>query len=360
MKIPGRWRPVLLVALGYGGFALLIGLFFRPMVMPRWHGQTSEQARYYEFRGEVNRAGKTLHAVAVRDSIVPLLPRLPGVVGEAPARVSSALSSWLQQRVRQEVGTTQSKAVVGVYVLPLYFGIHEALIRTNQPGSVILTGTLETPYCIVAANVRPPFDSLMVKAALSDADGRLVGPCGLWARYGAPGPSIKAWLDRGGYHFARRTTVSAYLRNDFYAPTLFGASQKIGDACLAGKTEACARGMLDSIPLVWRSDVDGVYPIGDRREYFMPAEAVLLYEVEEQFGAERFARFWTSNADVATAFKDSFGVDIGIWVRDWFGNKYGIRTAGPAVPAGSLALSLLAIGLLVGIAVRVGQRRHVG
>lgn len=367
MTVKPQWRPFVWVAFVYGFLALVIGLLFEPLARPRWHGQTKEQARFYDVKGDLNRANRALHAITVRDSILPLLPTQPAVVVEMPTRVASAMLSELPKRVQREAGTDRPRALVGLYLIPYYFDARDNLNLETRNATVMLMGTVRTPHCIVAAPLRPaPLDTVMVNFERSAADNAILGPCRLWARYGAPGPNIGTWLERGGYDFAKRTIVSFYRRNDFKTRRLFGASPLMfygslaGDACFAGKTTACARGVLDSVPTVWRSDIDGVYALGNRRELFVSGQEVMLHDAETEFGTERFARFWTSSADVSAAFHDAFGVELGIWVRDWFGKKYGARKAGPAVPVASLALSLLTIGALAGAAIFVGQRRHVG
>jgi len=367
MTVHARWWPVLVVAIAYASIAVVLRFVFMPLVtVSRWHGASPEARHFYELNDRVRAVARSLHAVAIRDSIVPLLPREPRVVVETPTHLNEASLRLLHERVQQDIGD-HPKAVVGVYVIPYYTGIHQAMTQSTQLTSVMLTGTRERPYCIVATETQPPPRSgLMIGPDKLAPDGSLLTACGFWARYGAPGSNIKAWLDRGGYDFANRKINPSYIDEYYVRETLFGASvryyfgSKDGEECFSGQTEACARGVLDTVPRSLRSGVANVYPTSNHWTHLMSGEAVLMHELEAEFGSERFARFWTSDADVTNAFKDAFGIELGVWVRDWFARKYGTRRAGPSVPADSLLLSLLTIGLVVGIAVMVGQRRHIG
>jgi hypothetical protein len=51
-------------------------------------------------------------------------------------------------------------------------------------------------------------------------------------------------------------------------------------------------------------------------------EPFLFQDLERQFGPERFARFWNSDADVSHAFEAAFDVAPGVWVRGWARSYY--------------------------------------
>jgi hypothetical protein len=85
----------------------------------------------------------------------------------------------------------------------------------------------------------------------------------------------------------------------------------------------------------------------------------LLAELEARYGSEAFARFWTSDADVAVAFEDAFGTPLGSWTMEWVQTEIGTYRAGTAPRAAALGWSVLTILLFSGFASVKQLRRSV-
>ena len=85
-------------------------------------------------------------------------------------------------------------------------------------------------------------------------------------------------------------------------------------------------------------------------------DAFLLFALEEEFGTDRFGAFWRSPQEPAEAFHEAFGEPMGAWVMRWLRSYMDPTPRGPGVPAQATLFSLLALGLLAGVAVRYGRR----
>jgi hypothetical protein len=83
----------------------------------------------------------------------------------------------------------------------------------------------------------------------------------------------------------------------------------------------------------------------------------MLDHLEQEFGSSRFEAFWTSDADVPTAFAGAFGIGAGDWVREWGRSRYGDRALGPRVDAVTLLLSALLVVGLIAVVVLTERRR---
>jgi hypothetical protein len=83
----------------------------------------------------------------------------------------------------------------------------------------------------------------------------------------------------------------------------------------------------------------------------------LLYDLEEEFGRERFSRFWTSDADVEEAFLSAFGEPPEEWLMRWAQARWGHLRVGPGIPFQAGFLSFLTLGLFTGLALFMGRRK---
>jgi hypothetical protein len=237
-----------------------------------------------------------------------------------------------------------------------------------------------TPYCIEAM----PYTERGARALLRYRGAR--GACRLYAKYGAPGERIQAWLDASALGFARvavPTFAADFARTGLPVRPrgvmqIFGLSRPpLADldlatqACLAGSASACERALTD--PEVISA------PFGDEAWLVAntPASAFgfgpslsappfgylddgLIYELEARYGSEAFARFWTSTESVPEAFEEAFGEPLGTWVLHWIEGHVGLYRAGPSLPWGTLGWSLLALMAMAGVVTAAARRRRVG
>jgi hypothetical protein len=83
----------------------------------------------------------------------------------------------------------------------------------------------------------------------------------------------------------------------------------------------------------------------------------LFWDLEKEFGPERFQRFWSSEQGLEEAFQAAFGESIGAWTMRWARDKIGPMEASKPIPLQASLLSLLVIGLLGAMACGVQRRR---
>jgi hypothetical protein len=88
-------------------------------------------------------------------------------------------------------------------------------------------------------------------------------------------------------------------------------------------------------------------------------DAHMIADLANEFGRERFQRFWTSEAPLAEAFEDAFGVDMGEWNLQRVSELVEIRRAGPAVRMGEGVGAFLLFSLFAVIAGAWARRRRV-
>jgi hypothetical protein len=235
----------------------------------------------------------------------------------------------------------------------------------------MFNGQVGEPWC---AAVHYRFQE-PVEYSAKISEERLLGPCLFWARHGAPGPSIASWLLKGGYRFADAPAdYSVDSTQELRVRRLIFGIRRIwffdplgGERCLAGRAGTCAAAVLDTVPLRWRRDRSAfpdAPPTFARESYdgvmvFGVVDPAMLAHLEQRFGAEAFSRFWRSSDTVEPAFQAAFGMSLDEWVREWAQAHYGAEPVGPRVELATMLLSLLTIGVLLGAAVGIVQRREV-
>jgi hypothetical protein len=193
----------------------------------------------------------------------------------------------------------------------------------------------------------------------------IAGPCVFWARYGAPGDGVQAWLQHGGYHFAWEP--AALLTQSVAEPRqLFGmrpyseVNDANGIACRAGEVASCVAAITSPNP---DSLINSAFVPTGRLSWpqyrFGIREGVLLAHLEQEFGRERFAAFWQSDQPLEPAFLAAFGTPLGEWVMDWARRYYGPATRSARVSVLSAVLTLLTCAVLAAVAVAIGRRRQL-
>jgi hypothetical protein len=86
-------------------------------------------------------------------------------------------------------------------------------------------------------------------------------------------------------------------------------------------------------------------------------ESGLLWDLQEEYGPERFLAFWGSELGFEEAFQAAFGTTFPQWVMGWAEREVGVLEASPAVPLGATLLSLVVIGGFAAFALARGRRR---
>lgn len=222
------------------------------------------------------------------------------------------------------------------------------------------------PYCIQLRPVGANRDlAQTVARKLAGVDrvtptSNSLGICAFYLRHGMPGTKIESWLEEGGVTLGEERGFDARPEMRIRSRSLLGI--RWGDLpfnldrCLSGDAPSCAEVFIaprGSDDVVTRNmDIVEQSPalwIGFRSAYpgLASDDAYLLTDLEDEFGRDAFQSFWSSEAEVLTAFEEAFGVPAGEWVVSWISQRYEVDRRGPSVAqaatSGSVLLMLLAL-----------------
>ena len=346
-----------------------------------------------------NAAGR-LRLAQVRDSLhtvlaQPTVARSIRVFRDAalPAEYAADLDSlgWRSVRSVREAG------LIGIDIVFLY-----DTVRAVRGAPISRWYGTRTDYvlprsaddrCVVIVHVPQPLDKRHMPAAIWRGEAgaqRVAGPCAFYRAFGMPGPQVDAWLRTRGWAFAgagswseaaRTIDLAAYESWQYHSPFEAVLGQKTSlphfgvlgvDAvqCVAAQLSACAHAMLEPRRQGGPLMIDGnvllhAYPSFDwetwglRNRAFGGRELALLADMVRTMGRERFARFWTSELPVPTAFEQATGEPLTRWTRRWAVAQYGPLPgvgAGVSPTAGAMSLVLIVLAML--LTLRAGTRRQ--
>lgn len=262
-----------------------------------------------------------------------------------------------------------------------------------------------TAACRVLVRVALPLQSAIVpgtrglrnratQALTLHSTGRAtLGPCALYATFGRPGRHVAQWLANTGWEPVQDvdwSQPSPIVQTDFswqfgayedLSAWLDGGSAKswwirffLPDdaiACVGGKTDRCSAGIeageaASKDSRVWRSQVIDARAYGVYRgwyfgwgNYFGPGESWLVSDMVRGLGRERFAAFWSSPADVDTAFAHAAGTPLGAWTQQWAWRQYGRDDLGPVIPERAWWAGLIVLVAGLGAAIGFARERQV-
>lgn len=351
---------------------------------------TSVQKRAAELGRDARRTRLTLQRLRWSDSLsaLALATEKDGLaVSGAPGLVTPGQLDSIRGTMETELArlpTRNGDAVVGFFVVPIadaWQGPHPPLMQRREVYLGVRGGR---PYCLgVFASRRPvPLQLVMSTArpGMWGGEGHTdpLGACRLVAAYGSPGPTILTWLKRGGIAYAYDTGSpssnamsewSQMSRRQIFGLRFgpIGGETLLGDRCRAGIEKACLTAFLSpasrGTPLGYEppvGDAHGMifpegtpFPLGPPSEY-------LLADLQHQFGPRRFQAFWSSDADVPTAFRTAFGRPLDGWLMTWMSGHEPITTAGPGLHGGDVLGMLLVLALAGLIVSAWTRRRRVG
>jgi hypothetical protein len=316
---------------------------------------------------EVAAVATTLRRVTVADSVQKLLAATNApivAVYDTNPRISAALATQMRKH-------DDRRARIALLMMPVRYGALTPAGASNPPNAEFMFGgTTDSPWC---AAVHYHTSDWTLPAG---DENRLLGPCTFWAKYGPPGPAIQAWLVRGGYGFADATESLVLDDETEVRPRrrVFGLRQGwygeplVGERCLSGRKGACAEAVMDSGAYRWgwwrgRVSLPDAPPAYVRENYapitFGYLDGAMLAGLEQRHGREAFTKFWQSRQPVESAFQAAFGLSLDDYVREWGRDVYGSEPIGPRMSLVTVLLSLLTVGGLVGVGLRIVQRREV-
>lgn len=325
--------------------------------------------------------------------------------GVAVGLPSTELSDAHEAKVRLEVGALPRYVpgvVFGYFYQPRAHGRTADTPTFGRPRTETYVGTRDgTDYCLQVRVRRNPASSVMLElegtAGLPPLTGA-AGVCRLFLQYGMAGPTIHRWLEAGGARLGvekgeklglkeagpepmsalvsigpedrRRMDRALWRRRRAFGHHVL-ASQRgpiETDQCVAGDEQACAYLFLSpalassfeqrELEIVRRSPVLSLGGAPLLRSVAFDAD-YLLADLEAQFGADAFLRFWASTQAVEDAFESAFGVEVGAWMTAWVTSVSGTIEPGPGLPRSASSGTVLALSLLAGIAFLRNRRRNL-
>lgn len=381
------------IGLTVGGCALISAWALPPSVFTRReaHARLPEETRAAALRADVVRTRALIQRIRWMDSLpaLALATAEDGIaVGGPPALADPAMLTAIRALLSAELSDREEAGrgvTVGYFVQSPAFaseGAYPPDARTRQETYV---GTLDgAPYCIQLLVQPAPVKPAQLhtwRGSDGERHSNLARACRLVALHGLPGPAVEAWLRAGALRFAESTTPpppfrgkdeerpgnQAFGRRDaFWSDTDLGLQR-----CMAGERDACADQVLSPrrdallddlsdarVARTLPSALGAVYDLAPPPAFTQTA-TYLLGDLEREYGAERFGRFWRSRDDVAEAFATAFGRPIGDWTAAWVATHLGTVIPGPALPRQASFGTVLAL-LLGALAAGAWQRRRVG
>ena len=347
----------------------------------------AEVERFDELRAAERAAIGTFLATHWSDSLSELAVRtaVDGVAAGVPmdSITPERYRAWVEEirEISRSLEPRDPDMLLGIFHVNAGAGLPEGVEAPASLGSGTYIGVRDgTPYCMLVESWERPIGD-RVLTPLQTLEG-----CKFYLQYGEPGPRIAAWLERGGFQFAvgsrrfafpERDTPRRVWWDDLEAPVFgmrrlpFAIGYPPGGRCLAGDADSCSQFLAEAAlsPDSWtaRADLEIVRssPIAYTRRVtylsrFTSQDAFLMLDIEEAFGPEAFARFWTSEEEMADAFQSAFGADLGSWTADWMRSIEGPHWAGPAVRAGAPLYVLLTIMVFAAYVSLRARRREVG
>lgn len=305
------------------------------------------------------------------DSLLPLLPSAPGVTVSLPDALPAETRDSVHAAVQREVAEMdEPRARLGVFLLDHRYGQRADRSGAAFQREIYVGNDSAGPYCAMVATA-PVVRGVLHNSGFgvgprgpgqwSNRSASVLGPCAFVAAYGAPGAGVAQWLRTGGYQFAGLRGAAAEhaaLREASGQIWLYTQADLWMRGCRGGRAELCTRVALQ--PLASDGKTEGAASFDLRRFADIDrGDRIMLHQLEQRYGTEQFARFWTSDADVQAAFASAFDMDMGDWMQEWSRSRYGATPLGARVDALSLLLSALTIAGFAGIAGVVTRRRRV-
>ncbi len=326
-----------------------------------------------------------------------------GITVALPEGAPEGYASGLREAVREqflELGVARPQVTLGVVFMDARAMTHprspsdQGLRNTRE--ELFLSNDAGNLYCIRVVPLRRSgeekwmgldrkWTDMVTLPPGRDGAPAPLGPCLLHAKYGPPGEGVFRWLWSVGYSFGRtalhpRTGSSGQTTVDLSRDPFglrFGYFWSGGnllppaESCLMGDEDACLRAVTEpeGYNTYWYGNPPdrGLAPDGSplaretdfryTERAFGTLDAYMLWDLEREYGRERFQRFWSSEADIEEAFHAAFGEPMGAWVRRWAQGHLGPLHAATPVPLRASLLTLLTVVVLGLLAVRVQRRR---
>ena len=358
--------------------------------------RSPERRRASELRDEVLVAQEALLRRRWVDSLAALTrgaaDRPEQVVVGAPldALDGSRLATLMGRLVddaRAELvrhGVTRPAVDLGLFVIPNGDQAVARTVRVDGPRVEWYAGEADgRAYCITARlTPRVVPNSFSFGRWSPFEETNVLGPCAFYARHGMPGSGIQGWMQDAGAELAQRSLPipeDGSIEDALMDVGYFGLRSGLEwadlrfESCVRGSSASCRALMLEPQPRRPADERLAITPAIVARGVPLLAsvergpaglgqalEAGMLADLERQFGAEAFGRFWRSSETPTVAFEQAFGTSVDGWVRDWARSFEGASANINVAPSGGEIALMILYGVLgVALAVWVARARRV-
>lgn len=370
----------------FTGFAVVAIWALPPAGSPAddFQVKSAEQLRSQEIGREYRIASEVYRRVVWSDSLVALVTRATApevdVLYLIDESLADAQKARYLEKVESEVRALEPSGDVrfALVLLDRSIGIRPGMGAGGMDRAEYFAGEANgQKYCVL---VRPEDGRYIVRTVARELAGadrvapisNSVGLCALYVRHGMPGWNIEQWISEGaatlGHERGHEDRPEIRLRFRPFLGVRWGNRPFHLDRCISGDAPSCAevfespRGRDQSAhrnveivaqsPALW---------IGSWSNHLAIAgdDGFMLADLEEEFGRDAFTAFWTSEADVLTAFEDAFGSTAGEWVVSWISQRYELESRGPALNRAATSGSFLIMFLLLLLAYSNQRKRTV-
>jgi hypothetical protein len=329
-------------------------------------GMTDETRELVRLGNQMAEEDRLARHYFYADTLLPLVSASPDFQLHVLHPIGGDTEARLRTGAAQRMAAIDpTRAKVALFVVPPTLGASTAVYGDEM---MFYAGARDNvPYCVSIVVGRMSRDSAsMIVLPLVRSDFNGLGPCFWWAKYGAPGPRIATWLRASGYHFGTsfdrpRIDHDRVERRGFARRAFHGELSLLATSCVGGRRDHCEqvlrvdesrRGQRMAEPVIFSTRIFHSRSFGS-------FERNLLHDLEVEFGAERFARFWQSNEDMESAFASAFGLPLGEWVQRWAQTRFGVIQTNAGMDAATVLLSLLTLLVLGAAAIIEAQRRQI-
>lgn len=291
-------------------------------------GAASDSLR--RINGIIERAEMLAHATQLRRARTAFeltaAPDVPAATRQAFAERLAAEGAALGiPRVPVRVHVVQVDRLFGAYT-------RYVVLPREGDACVVVVATRRNQ-----ANLRPV------------AGDRLVGTCGLYARYGMPGAGMQEWLEADQGRSSGTDSVSAEFWSrrprGRQSSVILSAFSPVTAACVAGNDAACERTLFGNEPM-------GLFatpapPTGPTRRVLRSSAlanpqlpTVTLALLRQHLGEASFARLWASETAPAAAYPRLTGEPVAVFARAALRTEVVPHRPGPLHGGVPLALGL--------------------
>ncbi|HRN52230.1 MAG TPA: hypothetical protein PK788_01915, partial [Gemmatimonadaceae bacterium] len=233
--------------------------------------------------------------------------------------------------------------------------ITDETVRSEYFGQTFLRPQRAGEPCVIAIRVSARNDASFVpRSGL-----QRLGPCGLYAIAGMPGPGIARWLDstRSRAALSYRAPVPPSedaRRQQLHANEILAWRSPL--SCAAGRDASCAAALFDPfanrrrLPRVVADEGSAIVSTYYFEHEDYPGEVAAA--LRQSLGDERFAQWWASELPPAEAYERITGERFAAFAQAYLRPRLGHRTPGPLSAGLPTALGILLAAALSAWAIR--------